>query len=50
MIESTEQMIDLNEQEIEFISGGVDVSGYPSADPNESDPLKVIGRDAYYQR
>ncbi|WP_267875458.1 MULTISPECIES: hypothetical protein [unclassified Massilia] len=42
-------MIDLNEQEIHFISGGVVVEGYPTSDPNESDPLKKPGPyNAYY--
>lgn len=28
-------MIELNEHEIQFVSGGVDLPGYPSTDPNE---------------
>jgi len=42
-------MIDLNEQEIDFISGGVDIDGYPSSDPDLTNPLKKPGPyNAYY--
>lgn len=33
-------MIDLNEKEVELVSGGTVVPGYPANDPGLSDPLE----------
>ncbi|MBB5371335.1 MULTISPECIES: hypothetical protein [unclassified Janthinobacterium] len=32
-------MIEINEQEIQSVSGGVEIPGYPVRDPIEDDPL-----------
>ena len=38
-------MIEMNDQEIELISGGVAIEGYPSRDPIENDTLNGSNYD-----